>query len=176
MLAPLETPTMDHNQVLVHPSPAGLATAPAAAGTGTIPCAGCAGTAGDYLAPPDLSTPCCRCGGGLPLCRRCAAISAGGGAGGGAEEMNLEEAIMCTACARFVCAEPGCSTRCSDMECEVGMGVFVVACVFVVGKRDHVTALPCSEGAVVLVCCNLGSTAPPSKATLVHMINLLGNF
>lgn len=122
---------MDHNQVLVRPSPAGLATAAAAGtdtGTGTIPCAGCAGTAGDYLEPPDLSTPCCRCGGGLPLCRRCAAVGAGiGGAGadgaGSIEETKLEEAIVCASCAGFVCSTSGCSARCSDIKCEVGMGV-----------------------------------------------------
>eukprot|EP00903_Cladosiphon_okamuranus_P010591 g10015.t1 len=112
---------MDQNEVLVRPSPAGLAAA--GGGGGTIPCAGCAGTAGDFLEPPDLSNPCFRCSGGLPLCRRCAAIGAGIGgsgadAGGGAKETSLEKAIMCTACASFVCSEPACSTRCSDVECE----------------------------------------------------------
>lgn len=114
--------------MLVSPSPAGLLSNGGGGDGGTIRCAGCAGTAGDYLEPPDLSTPCCRCGGGLPLCCRCAGVRAGDdadadGGGGGAESLNLAEAISCASCSRSVCAAPGCSVRCSDKDCEVGCGV-----------------------------------------------------
>lgn len=94
---------------------------------GTIRCAGCGGTAGDYLGPPDLSNACSWCGGRLPLCDPCAravsfsAIGESGGGGGGVtvDEMIAAEAVCCCACARLVCSGPECSTRCSNMSCEV---------------------------------------------------------
>lgn len=117
---------MDHNQaaVLVRPPPAVSAAAVGAAGYGgsddgggTVRCAKCAETAGDYLEPPDLSTLCCRCGGGVPLCRTCAAIAGGDGPAAA----TIAEVIGCFSCGRVVCPAAGCSTRCSNESCEVGV-------------------------------------------------------
>lgn len=123
---------MDHSRaaVLVRPSPAAAVVAAAgysrSAGAGTVWCAGCPGAAGDYLEPPDLSTPCCRCGGGVPLCRVCAA-DPGDGEGTAAD-------VSCASCDGFVCPAAGCSTRCSDEACEVGGYCVCVHTMVVLGR------------------------------------------